>query len=121
MIYSNGAGYIGSWHDDKRYGDGVMRYKNSDKEMYDGKWVNDEKNGFAKMTYMNGDVYEGDWADDTRNEKEPRREFKYIMNGMAVKDFKIQQLTPKNYQITVINHGILVKNGSYGGCNAFMT
>ena len=47
----------------RRYGFGVMTYKNG--EVYEGEWKNDVRSGKGKMTYKNGDVYEGEWEYDS--------------------------------------------------------
>lgn len=35
----------------------------SDGRVYEGSWVNDERNGRGKMTYSDGSVYNGYWSD----------------------------------------------------------
>ena len=38
-----------------------MKYANGD--IYEGNWENNTKSGQGKMTYKNGDIYEGEWKD----------------------------------------------------------
>ena len=42
-----------------------MTYANGD--VYNGEWANDTKNGQGTYTFSNGDVYNGEWADDNKN------------------------------------------------------
>lgn len=35
-----------------------------EKAKYEGNYVNGQKSGIGKMTFPNGDIYEGEWADD---------------------------------------------------------
>jgi hypothetical protein len=41
-----------------------MEYENGD--VYDGKWVNDMRDGFGIMKFKSGDTYEGDWKLDKK-------------------------------------------------------
>jgi hypothetical protein len=43
---------------------GVMTYENGD--VYAGEWANDKRQGTGKIIYRNGDVYEGNWMIDKR-------------------------------------------------------
>jgi hypothetical protein len=61
--YSNGV-YEGKFIDDKKDGEGIMTYTNGD--IYSGNWINDKKNGFGKMIYLNGDIYSGNWNNNKR-------------------------------------------------------
>ena len=40
---------------------------NNKRNEYQGKIINGKKNGFGKMNYGNGDIYEGNWKDDLRD------------------------------------------------------
>ncbi len=59
--YSNGI-YIGQLKNDKRNGEGKMKYDNGDE--YNGYWKNDKKDGTGKMIYDNEDEYNGKWEND---------------------------------------------------------
>ena len=54
--------YVGNIVNDKRQGVGKMTYENG--EIYDGSWSNDKKQGNGKMTYKNGGVFESEWRND---------------------------------------------------------
>ena len=45
-----------------------MTYNN--KDVYDGEWNDDKKQGKGTMTYKNKDVYEGEWNDDKKHGEE---------------------------------------------------
>ena len=47
--------------------DGKMTFANGN--MYEGEFKDDMKHGEGKFTYANGDVYEGDYADDEAHGK----------------------------------------------------
>jgi hypothetical protein len=49
--------YEGEVHQNKRYGLGKMTYSNGD--VYEGYWVEDVIHGHGKMTFSDGTVYEG--------------------------------------------------------------
>ena len=38
---------------------GFAKIYNQDGTCYEGNWINGEKSGFGKETYVNGNVYEG--------------------------------------------------------------
>jgi hypothetical protein len=64
LTYNNGNVYEGQLKNDKKHGKGKMTYQISDENrvynVYEGNWEYDTfKEG--KMTYANGDVYEGKW------------------------------------------------------------
>lgn len=48
----------------KRYY-GKMTYANGD--IYEGEWKDSQKNGHGKYIWTDGDVYEGEWKDGMRN------------------------------------------------------
>ena len=54
--------------DDKRSGKGKMTYANGD--VYEGDFMNNKFHGKGKFTYENGVVYEGDFLDDEFQENE---------------------------------------------------
>jgi len=57
--------YNGDWLNDNKNGEGRMIYSNDD--VYFGDWLNDKKNGIGIMSYANHDIYEGNWKDDKKN------------------------------------------------------
>jgi hypothetical protein len=57
--------YNGDWLNDNKNGEGIMIYSNND--VYLGDWLNDKKNGIGIMYYANGDKYAGNWKDDKKN------------------------------------------------------
>lgn len=44
---------------------GVMQYKDGNK--YDGKWIDDKRDGRGTLYFTNGDRYSGEWKDDKIN------------------------------------------------------
>lgn len=96
MTYGNGDRYDGNWAEDCRDGVGEYHFHGDDRAMKSivGRWVNDRltesitlkfdlpcesrstkfvgeyeegvKHGFGEMTYIDGDCYIGDWANDKR-------------------------------------------------------
>jgi hypothetical protein len=94
ITWADGDVYVGEWKDDKRDGNGKMTYASGD--VYEGKWKDGKENGpgkytwacpgmpvgdvyegefkdeeyrhgTGKMTYINGDVYVGEWKDNSKN------------------------------------------------------
>ena len=51
--------YNGEWKDGKHHGKGKMTYANGD--VYDGEWED------GKMTYADGVVYNGEWKDGKKH------------------------------------------------------
>lgn len=47
------------------HGKGKIVYKNGD--VYDGEWRNGSKDGKGKMVYKNGDIYDGEWFNDLKH------------------------------------------------------
>jgi hypothetical protein len=60
---------IGSYH-----GRGKMIYINGD--VYEGNWADNLREGKGKMIYANGDIYEGNWLNDEREIIYANNEFK---------------------------------------------
>lgn len=56
---------IGQWERDMPNGDGIEWYVNG--SVYVGKFVNGEKHGRGKLTFVSGEVYEGDFEFDNFN------------------------------------------------------
>ncbi len=48
-------------------GYGKMNFTNGD--VYEGNWKNGKKHGYGKLTWASGDVYEGNWNEDSQNGK----------------------------------------------------
>ncbi|MBQ9008415.1 MAG: TIR domain-containing protein, partial [Clostridia bacterium] len=70
LTYANGNTYEGKWENDNPSGSGVFTWADSTEEhphVLVANWKNNKINGLGKMTYSNGDVYEGEWKDDKRN------------------------------------------------------
>ncbi|KER25461.1 hypothetical protein T265_07084 [Opisthorchis viverrini] len=74
--FKNGARYDGAYYDGKKHGQGTFYYP--DGSVYEatvnkppkctlGLWVENQRNGVGKYTYVNGDVYEGEWRDHLRH------------------------------------------------------
>lgn len=61
--------YVGAWLIGQRGGAGKMSYANGDS--YDGSWGpggdSGVRAGQGKCIYANGDVYEGSWEEDVRS------------------------------------------------------
>lgn len=95
--FKNGARYIGDWQQNKKHGQGMFIYPDGskfegtgqvvfflDKECdlsvfclgrlvlkiffcASGAWVDDQRSGVGKYTYVNGDFYEGEWQQHLRH------------------------------------------------------
>ena len=52
--------------DNKREGAGILCDQNGNIR-YKGDWVNDQREGFGKYNYENGDYYEGQWKNGLEN------------------------------------------------------
>tara|TARA_B100001175_G_scaffold72067_1_gene59867 strand:- start:868 stop:2712 length:1845 start_codon:yes stop_codon:yes gene_type:complete len=68
IVYSNGITFIGYWNEGlelDEYYKGKMIYPNGD--IYEGKFLNNQRNGKGKMIFKNGDVYEGEWSENSIN------------------------------------------------------
>ena len=46
----------------EKHGNGKMTYANGN--VYDGQWLNDKKEGKGTMTYIDGNIYDGQWSND---------------------------------------------------------
>ena len=51
----------------EKHGNGKMTYANGN--VYDGQWLKDKKDGKGTMTYANGDIYDGQWLNDKKEGK----------------------------------------------------
>ena len=52
--------------DGKMHGRGKMTWRSG--QVYEGEWKDDTRNGCrGKMIYASGNVYEGEWNNDKRN------------------------------------------------------
>lgn len=63
--YEEGDKYTGDFENNKRSGDGTMKWNNGD--MYKGEWKRDQRNGQGTHTYANDEKYEGEWRNNTFN------------------------------------------------------
>ena len=86
--FSKYSDYEGEWNDDNHHF-GKMTYVNGD--VYEGSWSILGPEGNGKMTYDNGDVYEGNWSEGTKHG--------YGVMNYANKDFYF------GYWIKGIRHG----------------
>eukprot|EP01034_Spumella_vulgaris_P028895 gene28895-35845_t len=66
--------YQGEWQNDKRHGQGYIRYGN--RESYNGEWLNDHKHGRGDYSYTNGNFYSGEFEADVRTGD-------FIENGLS--------------------------------------
>ena len=70
MTYPNGDRYMGSWHDNKRSGQGEMTSKpiapGGKIPRYRGAWRANQRSGQGTMEYGSGAVYTGTWLEDQR-------------------------------------------------------
>ena len=57
MFYNDGAIYDGDWLNGQRNGQGKITYPSGN--IYEGDWENGVKQGNGKMTFANGNIYEG--------------------------------------------------------------
>ena len=58
-----GVRYIGYFRKNKLHGNGIVIDKENHK-VYEGHFVDNKKNGFGKLYYVNGEFYEGEFNDD---------------------------------------------------------
>jgi hypothetical protein len=66
FTWVHGARYEGGYHKDKREDDNGY-YLYEDGAVFIGSFKNDKRNGWGKMSYARGDVYEGEWRDYNRH------------------------------------------------------
>lgn len=71
MMYVDGNKYIGKWKDDKREGFGKMTYTDNGvyHGEYIGEWKNDKKNGKGRLIDEDSIIYEGIWENGVLNGK----------------------------------------------------
>jgi len=68
IIYSTGSKYTGYFIKGVPHGEGKMTYINGD--IYQGNWDNGKKDKYGVYTYKeSGDIYNGYWKDDEKNGK----------------------------------------------------
>jgi hypothetical protein len=63
--FDNGNVYVGEFVNNRGHGFGRMEY--ADGSVYEGLYIDGEKNGNGKFTYGNGSVYEGDSKDNMKH------------------------------------------------------
>ena len=44
---------------------GIMYYSN--KDIYEGDWLNDYRDGIGKLYFSNGDMYQGQWKNNLKD------------------------------------------------------
>nr|XP_020729379.1 MORN repeat-containing protein 1 isoform X4 [Odocoileus virginianus texanus] len=59
LVDADGQVYWGSFHDNKRHGQGRMIFRNGDE--YEGNWVRDQRQGHGMLRLVDGSTYEGQW------------------------------------------------------------
>lgn len=65
MNFNNGASYNGEWIDDKACNYGVITYVN--KDVYEGNFLNGKKHGQGTYHYKTGGKYKGEWIEDKKS------------------------------------------------------
>ncbi|XP_077398397.1 MORN repeat-containing protein 3-like isoform X2 [Vanacampus margaritifer] len=55
--------YAGQWENGMKHGHGVYFYKGCS-GVYEGQWREDQRSGWGRMLFGDGDVYEGEWTSD---------------------------------------------------------
>ncbi|EGR33418.1 morn domain repeat protein [Ichthyophthirius multifiliis] len=80
--------YIENYSFEKKNGDGIFYYKNTDK--YIGDFINGMRNGFGKYFYSNGCVYEGHWKNNQKESSNATFYFpdKTLYQGQFQNSFK---------------------------------
>ena len=73
------ATYTGDFRFGTKDGFGKMKYPNG--SVYNGAWTNDQRNGAGSYTYPNGDTYTGRWSNDI---KAGRGSYTYASNGSTL-------------------------------------
>lgn len=100
--------YIGEWKDDKRHGQGTMKWINGTK--YEGKYNNDRRhNVTGKITFNNGDTYDGGWVEDRMEGFCTIKRKDIIIRGQYIRGslsnlVKVQYHDNKIYEGHIINH-----------------
>lgn len=61
MLYPSGAKYAGGWKDGKRHAKGDMTFANGD--VYKGNWAENSPNGQGQFIGVTGVQYAGGWKD----------------------------------------------------------
>ena len=62
---TNGEIYQGKWLNNQRNGTGKCFYKNGD--VYQGKWVNGKRCGQGRLKSKDGSLYVGSWMDNKQH------------------------------------------------------
>eukprot|EP00455_Lapot_gusevi_P036954 TRINITY_DN4120_c0_g2_i1.p1 TRINITY_DN4120_c0_g2~~TRINITY_DN4120_c0_g2_i1.p1 ORF type:complete len:248 (+),score=21.90 TRINITY_DN4120_c0_g2_i1:84-746(+) len=88
--YSNGDVYEGEFHEGKRWGRGIYKFRNLNFDadadpdtqaefttVYEGDWVNGVKHGVGQITYPDSSSYHGEWSE---NKKHGQGVYRYV-NG----------------------------------------
>ena len=65
MKFPSGETYEGYWKDDKRYGKGKATWLNG--QIFYGDYRNDKLEGLGTMMFPSGRKYEGEWKDGKQN------------------------------------------------------
>jgi len=55
--------YVGEFRDGKRHGEGIQH--SAEGTVIEGNFMNNEINGFNKFTYVSGNIYIGDYSQET--------------------------------------------------------
>ncbi|XP_066868479.1 radial spoke head 10 homolog B-like isoform X2 [Kogia breviceps] len=59
--------YVGHWCHGKRHGQGSIYYNQEGTSWYKGDWVHNVKKGWGIRCYKSGNIYEGQWGNNTRH------------------------------------------------------
>jgi hypothetical protein len=85
--YVNGNIYRGTWLNDKKHGQGVYIYAETN-EKYEGEWLNGARHGRGTFTYIGG-VYEGGFVN---NNKEGWGKFSYFSGAYLEGQWKADRV-----------------------------
>lgn len=64
---SSGQAYEGTWKNGLRDGKGTQYYNDAKTVSFKGSWRKGLRHGFGTMTYISGNVYEGEWVEDKKS------------------------------------------------------
>ena len=72
IVYKNGDSYEGNWVDNFQSGYGIFNFTEKpefaeNRDFYKGEFFLDGFSGEGKMVWKNGDIYEGNWLNNTRH------------------------------------------------------
>ena len=62
VTLENNAVYEGEWLNGQRDGEGKQKWE--DGAFYEGQWKEGKASGTGKFNHADGDMYEGEWSED---------------------------------------------------------